>query len=257
MTTEKTETEAINEPETTEVKELSSPIQGARKAQKIAMDAMTEQRDRTADYVRARLTKADDAATPIKAAKNGLERLRPPVRGLAKNGVDRFLDGQEELINLGRKQSQLFMDGLEELSRFRVKGIVRTMGRLSGKAVGNVLDTQERLLELNTSYIKSNHELTADGETPNENSLSEFAYESADRAINTSTQILDVAKEQTTNTFDRFSDDEADAIDLDQTRSAWLDMVDSGFERISESQKATLKVARQARNRVFADETPA
>ncbi|PCJ65431.1 MAG: hypothetical protein COA73_02420 [Candidatus Hydrogenedentota bacterium] len=284
------ETEVIeNEEVTTEAGDLQKGLRNVVKAQKIAIDAVVEQTDRTANYVKNRYDMEENhtGAAVINATKDGVERIasiqkgmldaaeerverrieariqkkeeaveksasRKQLRGLAKNSVVRFLDGQEEMINLGQKQSKLMLEGLERVYGLRPAGLMRGATRYTGKAIRNVIETQERFLEINASYVKANRDLiTDDAET--ENTLSDFAYDGVENVIEASKQILDVAKEQTDVTVEKFASENTDTEEDTQKNNEWANLAEDGVERVVKGQRAALDFSREVVKQIFSN----
>jgi hypothetical protein len=254
------------------------------KAQEVAIDAVVEQTDRTADFIKNAYGITDDGkgAAIIDAAKNGVERIasfqkdlleratdriestiqnrkekvqtaevpKMPVRELTENGLNMVLDSQEEMVNLGHEQGKLFVEGLEELSHYRGTGLVRGFARFSGKALQNVINSQERMLDINKDYLRANRELVnenAEGESTNR--FSKFAFDRADDVIETSKQILDITKEQTTNSLDKLNVSTESTEDSET--GEWFEVAADGVDRFAKQQKESVEFSREVVGKLF------
>lgn len=281
-TTEVVEQEVV----TKEFTEVQKGLNNLVKAQKIAIDAVVGQTGRTAEFVKTRynLDETKPVANVVDAAKDGIERVasiqkgmldaaedriesriekrqnkvaevpepkapRIPLRGLAKNGLNRVMDGQEELINLGQKQSELVLEGLAEITRIRPRGLTRGFGRYVTRAIRNVIDTQERLLQLNAEYVKSNRALFTNDSEDADTGMTEFAREGVDAVFETSKQLLNVAKEQTDSTMETLASKTTQA---EKTESnEWIDLAENGVERVVKGQKASVDFSREIVNQLL------
>lgn len=272
-----------NEEVTTESKERN----GILKAQEIALNAVVDQTERTAEFIKStyKIDEHNPAAGLIDAAQAGVERITGyqkdlahrasdriesiierrkeskaaaeeakaekeagvlPVRELTENGINMLLDDQEELINLGQKQTRLFLDGVGELSKARGKDFFKGLAKYSGKAFQNVLDTQERILDINKDVLRANRELLQENkERETMNRLTGFAFDRANDAIETSKQLIDLTREQTAKAD---SEEEVAAVE----HGAWYDMAAEGIDRIAGRQKDNVAFSREVVGKVFA-----
>lgn len=289
-TTKKAPKIVVGEDETPVVTEKKTGVRNLVKAQKIAIDAVVAQTDRTAEYVKTRygIDETRRSNSVISATKDGVERVatfqkdmldkatdriestlenrkakvevvvepkaaRLPLRGLAKNGITMMLDGQEELVNLGQKQGKLMLEGLEQLSRFRVGGFTKSLAQFSGKALRNVVDSQERMLEINAGYVQANRQLIKNSEdVEGEDGFTKFAYEGVDAALEASGKILDVVQDQNRATRDRIAVAEGEASAEERATNEWFGLAREGVERIGRGQKASVDFSREVVERVFA-----
>ena len=280
---EKEIAEVIEEEVLTEVKESQNAL---LKAQEIALDAVLDQTERTAEFLKNtyKIDEHNPAAGLIDAAHAGVERMTElqkdlahrasdriesmverrkeskaaaeeakaeesksamPMRELTENGINMMLDDQEELVNLGHKQTRLFLDSVNDLSKARGKEFFKGFAKYSTQAFKNVIDAQDRILDINKDYLRANRELIQENqERETVNRITGFAFDRANDAIDTSKQFLDLTREQTQSA-------DTEEVAAEAEHGEWYDMAAEGIDRIAGRQKENLEYSREVVGKVF------
>ena len=226
-----------------------NPAAGLIDAAQAGVERMTEfQKDlahRASDRIESMIERRKESKAAAEEAKAEKTSHALPMRELSENGINMLLDDQEELVNLGHKQTRLFLDSLEELSKNKGKGLVKGFAKYSGQAFKNIVDAQDRILDINKDYLRANRELLQQNEERETvNRLTGFAFDRANDAIDTSKQLLDL-----TNSF---SKDKAEEESVDAEHGALYDLASNGIERITRRQKDNLAFSREVVGKVFA-----
>lgn len=280
-TTESEATEVIENEELIEGEQKTNAI---LKAQEIALDAVMDQTERTADFLKNtyKIDEHNPAAGLIDAAQAGVERMTEfqkdlahrtsdrietmmerrkgagkkaqeaiaektpsvPVREMTENGVNMMLDDQEELLSLGHKQTRLFLDSIEELSQNRGKGLFKGMAKYTGQAFQNVLDAQERILDINKDYLRANRELIE------ANTERETFNRMTGFAFDRADDAIETSKqliELTKEQTARVEDEEVAEVE----HGKWYDLASEGIDRVATRTKEDVEYSRELVGKVF------
>ena len=284
MTDETTtnEAETAQATETEEVTEATESKSALVATQEKAFDAVIEQTERTTDFIKKtyNIDEGHPAAAFLDGAKSGIERItnfqkdlvtrtteriegaipavnkdaesdsKFPVRELTENNLNMTIDGQEELLNLGHQQSRLFVEGVDELSRAKGTDFFKGLAKLSNQAIQNIVDTQERILDMNKDYLRANRELVEENTTSEmAGRVSKFAFDRADAAIDTSKRMVDFAQERTAAAGEKY----ATTAEADEERepAKWFEVAMDGVERVASRQQEAVDYSRDVVGKIF------
>lgn len=173
-------------------------------------------------------------------------------RRVLKLGVDRSLDGQEQLVELTKRQSNLALEGLNAIFGFRFSTFPREIVRLSGNAIENAVDAQSAILDLAQDYARETKEMVISEESPAISTrFAEFVERRVDRAVDRQKSFLDSTRERTQSAVDRFAPREDEPAPEEETPE-WLELAREGVNRIAESQRNTIEYSRLVTDKVLA-----
>ena len=173
-------------------------------------------------------------------------------RKVLKLGVDRSLDGQEHLVELTKKQSNLALEGLNAILGFRFSTFPREIVRLSGNAIENIVDTQSALLDLAQDYARETKEMVVSEESPKISTrFAEFFESQVDSAVDRQRSFLDSTRERTQSRVDSFATEEDEPAPEEETPE-WLELARQGVNRFAESQQSTIEYSRLVTEKILA-----
>lgn len=173
-------------------------------------------------------------------------------RKVLKLGVDRSLDGQEQLVELTKKQSNLALEGLNAILGFRFSTFPREIVRLSGNAIENIVDTQSAILDLAQDYAKETKRMVIGQESPAISArFAEFVESQVDSAVDRQRSFLDSTRERTQSTLDSFASGEDEPVSEEETPE-WLELAREGVSRFTESQRSRIEYSRLVTEKILA-----
>ncbi len=173
-------------------------------------------------------------------------------RKVIKLGVDRSLDGQEQLVELTKKQSTLALEGLNAILGFRFSTFPREIVRLSGNAIENIVDTQSALLDLAQDYARETKEMVVSEESPKISTrFAEFFESQVDSAVDRQRSFLDSTRERTQSRVDSFAPEEDEPAPEEETPE-WLELAQEGVNRFAESQRSAIEYSRLVTEKILA-----
>ena len=173
-------------------------------------------------------------------------------RKVLKLGVDRSLDGQEHLVELTKKQSNLALEGLNAILGFRFATFPREILRLSGNAIENIVDTQSALLDLAQDYARETKEMVVSEESPKISTrFAEFFESQVDSAVDRQRSFLDSTRERTQSRVDSFAPEEDEPAPEEETPE-WLELAQEGVNRFAESQRSAIEYSRLVTEKILA-----